>query len=71
MDWQSKRDEILRDPCIHFWVKDAIRELVKIDPIDAAVDAQILFELMDERAQEILSLSPNLTSIPLGFICRL
>jgi hypothetical protein len=60
-NWELKALEIQGDPSIHFWVKSAIKELLTKDPIDAAVDAEIVFELMDERAKEILEDCPNLT----------
>jgi len=53
-EWKEQALELLCNPTIRFWVKAAIRDLLKRDPVDAAVDAKIVFELMDKRAKQVI-----------------
>jgi hypothetical protein len=41
-------DHILNDPCASYWLKDAVRLLLKRDPVDAASDA-VLAALFADR----------------------
>jgi hypothetical protein len=49
---------VLSDPAASFWLKDALRSALGRDPVDAANDAEVLAELLEERCQEILRLAP-------------
>ena len=47
--------EILADPAASSWLKNALREALSRDPVDAANDAEILAKLLDRRCREILN----------------
>lgn len=49
--------EILADPAGSFWLKNALREALSRDPVDAATDAEVLAKLLDWRCREIFSQS--------------
>jgi hypothetical protein len=34
--------DLLNDPCISFWFKNAFRKAIERDPVDALVDAELL-----------------------------
>lgn len=55
--------EILADPAASSWLKNALREALLRDPVDAANDAQVLAKLLDWRCREILN---ALTRVPPG-----
>ena len=46
--------EVLADPAASFWLKDALRSALLRDPVDAANDAEILAQLLDQRCEAIL-----------------
>lgn len=48
-----KTSEILLDPSVSFWIKDAIRQLERRDPVDARNDAQLLAQLFEQRLQDL------------------
>ena len=50
----DRRDEILADPGISFWLKAAIRVLDARDPVDAAKDADLLAALFDGKCKALL-----------------
>ena len=45
---------VLNDPCASFWLKSALRSALTRDPVDAANDAEALFQLVDDWCREIL-----------------
>lgn len=47
------REQILSDPAAAYWIKRAIRELGKRDPVDAVRDAEQLANLMRKRMEEM------------------
>lgn len=47
--------EILADPAASSWLKNALREALSRDPVDAANDAEVLAKLLDRRCCEILN----------------
>lgn len=51
-DYVTARDHLLADPAVRFWVKDAVRALDRRDPVDAAQDARLLYELARLRVVE-------------------
>ena len=42
-------DQILADPCVSFWAKQAIRDLDKRDICDAMRDVELLTRCLDEK----------------------
>lgn len=46
--------EILADPSVSFWLKDAIRALDARDPVDAAKDADLLAALFNGKCKALL-----------------
>jgi len=50
----DRRAEILADPAISFWLKEAIRALDARDPVDAAKDADLLAALFDGKCKALL-----------------
>ena len=46
--------EALLNPCVHFRLKDALRSFLEADPVDAVNDARYLYQLLEERADELL-----------------
>lgn len=49
-----KISDLLLDPSVSFWLKDAIRQLEKRDPVDAANDARLLARVFEQRVEEVL-----------------
>jgi|GEM_PF-6319686 len=47
-------DGVLADPATHTWLKDALRSAMKLDPIDAAANANTLAVLLTNRADGLL-----------------
>jgi len=43
-------EEALRHPGISHWLKDALRGAIDRDPVKAANDAQLLFDILDANA---------------------
>jgi len=48
-------EQVLSDPAVSFWLKDALRSALDRDPVDAANDAEVLFRLLHERCRKLLS----------------
>src|SRR5215471_3778270 len=55
--------EILADPAASSWLKNALREALARDPVDAANDAEVLANLLKRQCREILK---ALTPVPPG-----
>ena len=54
MSRESEFERVLADPAASFWLKDALRSALDRDPVDAANDAEVLAQLLEQRCQEIL-----------------
>jgi len=50
----SSIDDILTDQEASEWLKSALRSALERDPVDAANDAEVLAQLLEERADRIL-----------------
>ena len=48
-------NEILNDPGISYWLKDAIKTAYERDPIDALHDARRLLKMLGERYTQIVN----------------
>lgn len=48
-------DDVLTDPAVSRWLKDALRAALARDPVDAANDAALLSALLASRADAILA----------------
>ena len=46
---------VLEDPAASFWLKATLRSALARDPVDAANDAELLYELLAHRCEEILT----------------
>ncbi len=55
----SSIDDILTDPEASDWLKSALRSALERDPVDAANDAGILAQVLEERAERILRIWPD------------
>jgi len=47
--------EILADPNISYWLKDAIKAAYERDPVDAVRDAHRLLKILGERYTQIVN----------------
>jgi hypothetical protein len=56
--------DILADPSISHWLKDAIRTAYERDPVEAMRDAQKLLKLLGDRYAQIVT--PELGTVGLG-----
>lgn len=45
---------VLRDSSASDWLKHTLVDAIKRDPVDAAVDAEILNQLLSRRAEAVL-----------------
>ncbi|MGB8421380.1 hypothetical protein HHL24_35395 [Paraburkholderia sp. RP-4-7] len=45
--------KICSDPSASYWLKEAIKALLKRDPVDAVNDSEVLAEIMRARLSEI------------------
>ena len=45
--------ELLKDPALSHWLRDALLSALERDPVDAANDAGLLALVLDRRADEI------------------
>lgn len=45
---------LMSDPSASFWVKTALKTALERDPVDAANDARMLADLLEQRAQALL-----------------
>jgi hypothetical protein len=52
--WQKKLDELMGDPCVSFWLKDALRSSLDRDPLDAYYDSDILQSILKARMEALL-----------------
>jgi hypothetical protein len=57
-------EEILADPSVSYWLKDALQAAYEQDPVDAMRDARWLLKLLGERYTQIVN--RNLVSIGMG-----
>ena len=48
-------NEILADPGISYWLKDAIKTAYERDPVDALQDARRLLKMLGERYTQIVN----------------
>lgn len=46
---------ILEDPAASFWLKAALCSALARDPVDAANDAELLYELLAHKCEELLA----------------
>lgn len=44
---------ILNDPASSFWLKEAVVQSLRRDPVDALDDAEVLVEVLKGRLQEL------------------
>ena len=58
--------EILADPSISYWLKDAIRTAYERDPVEAMRDAQSLIKMLRDRYVQIVT--RNLTTVGMGMM---
>jgi len=56
--------EILADPSVSYWLKDALQTAYERDPIDALHDARRLLKLLGERYTQIVT--RDLTTVGTG-----
>jgi hypothetical protein len=47
-------EQVLSDPGASFWLKNALRDALTRDPVDAANDAEVLAQVLDQRCRKIL-----------------
>lgn len=53
MSYRKELQITLDSPAASYWLKDALAQLDKRDPVDALADAQALVYLMQQRMEEI------------------
>jgi hypothetical protein len=46
--------QVLEDPCVHYRLKNWLREALNADPLDAYYDAQLLADVLKQRVDLIL-----------------
>ena len=51
---QLEIEHVLADQAASVWLRDALRSALDRDPVDAANDAEVLAQLLDQRCQETL-----------------
>lgn len=54
METRIDPEQILADPSVSNWLKDAIRSALRRDPVDALDDAETLCIVLRERLERIL-----------------
>jgi hypothetical protein len=47
-------EQVLEDPCVNYRLKNWLREALKVDPLDAYYDAQLLADVLKQRVDQIL-----------------
>ena len=47
-------EQVLEDPCVHYRLKNWLREALKADALDAYYDAQLLADVLRQRLDQIL-----------------
>jgi hypothetical protein len=57
-------EEILADPGVSYWLKDAISTAYDRDPVDAVRDARCLLKMLGERYTQIVN--RNIANIGMG-----
>lgn len=45
---------VINSPYTSYWLRNAIQELLKTDALDARSDAKLLFDLFNDRLNEML-----------------
>lgn len=65
MKHNPKIEQVLADPAVSFWLKDALRAAAKRDPVDAYNDAKLLVELL-APAPEAARLEAERHAVVLG-----
>ncbi len=55
MGWKERSLQVIDSPATHFWLKSAMRAALQADPVDAANDAEVLYDILDERCAEVLA----------------
>ena len=45
-------EDVLTDPACHFWLRDALAAALRLDPVDTANDAELLYALLDQRCKQ-------------------
>jgi len=53
----EKIKKVLADPAASFWLKRAIEENLNRDPVDAANDAEVLYDVLEERCHLVLAIA--------------
>ena len=48
-------NEILADPSISYWLKDALKTAYERDPVDALHDAHWLLKMLGERYTQVVN----------------
>ncbi len=48
-------DELLDDPSVSYWLKNALIAALKRDPVDALNDARLLAEALENHLENILN----------------
>lgn len=51
--YQDRIASLISAPGTSYWIKNAINDLMRRDPIDAARDASLLAALFEQRANEV------------------
>ena len=46
--------QIADDPAASYWIKDALKTALELDPVDAANDAEVLAQVLRDRCDEVL-----------------
>lgn len=46
--------ELLNSPTLSTWLRDALTQALKRDPVDAANDAELLSQLLSARCDQLL-----------------
>jgi hypothetical protein len=49
-----KIEQIVDDPAASFWLKNALRAALMRDPVDAANDAELLAQVLEQRCRQTL-----------------
>ncbi len=53
-EWKKGLDELIENPTVSYWLKDAIRAMLRRDPVDAYADAEVLRGIMKARVESLL-----------------
>lgn len=63
MTYEQEKTHILNQPWYRNRLKDAIRQMDDMDPVDAYKDACILNNLMDKRCREMWGVKADTTTM--------